>query len=435
MTGGAADPKGGARGRHGGGAHRAGRVRTTGALGAAVAALRRAASELRRTGAALRRIWHRIRWRRISFTSGGLAFTLGTFAVGFAAMNTGNNLLYLLWGSMLGFLMVSFWLSEQAIRDVRIERRFAHAVTVGHDFRLSYEVTNRKPRLPSLALEIIEGGLPDRAFVAHVPPKGTVTARSVNSFVRRGIYPLGTVTLSTSFPFGLFKKEKDIEMPGEVVVWPRSDRRVREPRTGGGRMRQAGLSARGTAGSRGEYRTLRGYRPGDDPKDIHWRSTARMREPVIREYERDGAETRWICLDTRVEQSDAAEVAVEVAASLCAQAVGGHHPFGLVAGHAVLAPGEGSGHLERALDLLARVDFAEDEPLPAPPVARDLCVLVGVYPRGGFADVLAVGPEARLEPLVPVVPAVPARVVEPTGGAVAGGRGAARPAGAGDTAA
>jgi uncharacterized protein (DUF58 family) len=288
--------------------------RTSGAAAATRAALGKALP-------ALRTIWHRIRWRRISFTSGGVAFTIGTFAVGFAAMNTGNNLLYLLWGSMLGFLMVSFWLSEQAIRDVRIERRFARAVTVGHDFRLSYEVTNRKSRLPSLALEIIEGGLPGRAFVAHVPPGGTVAARSVNSFVRRGIYPLDIVTLSTAFPFGLFRKEKDIRMPGEVVVWPRSDRRVREPRVGGGRMRRAGLAARGTAGSRGEYRSLRGYRPGDDPKDIHWRSTARLREPVIREYERDGAETRWICLDTRVEQSDAAEVAVEVAASLCAQAV------------------------------------------------------------------------------------------------------------------
>jgi len=349
--------------------------------------------------AGLREAWRRLRaWRRIHFTAGGLAFTLGTFMVGFAAMNTGNNLLYLLLGAMLGFIAVSGWLSEQAIRDLVLERRFTHAVTVGHDFRVTYEVVNRKRFLPSLAVELVEGGLPNRAFVAHVPPRGTVTTRSVNSFVRRGIYPLGTVTLSTSFPFGLFRKERDVEIPGEVVVWPRSDRRVREPRVGGGRMRRSGLSARGTAGSRGEYRSLRGYRPGDDPKDIHWRSTARMRNPVIREYERDGAETRWICLDTRGEPTDAAEVAVEVAASLAARAVAGHHPFALVAGDAVLEPGEGPAHLERALDLLARVDFSADGPLLAPPVAGDRCVMVGVHARSGFADVFAVGPDARLEP-------------------------------------
>jgi len=349
--------------------------------------------------AVLRKAWRQLRaWRRISFTAGGVAFTVGTFAVGFAAMNTGNNLLYLLLGSMLGFITVSSWLSEQAIRDVRVARRFSHAVTVGHDFRLTYEVTNLKRFLPTLALELVEGGLPERAFVAHVPPLGTVTARSVNSFVRRGIYPLGTVTLSTGFPFGLFRKERDVEIPGEVVVWPRTDRRVREPAVVGNRLRTAGLSARGASGSRGEYRSLRVYRPGDDPKDIHWRSTARMREPVIREYERDGAETRWICLDTRVEQSDAAEVAVEVAASLASRAVAGHRSFALLAGGAVLEPGEGPAHLERALDLLARVDFSLAEPAPAPPAAPEQCVLVGVHARSGFGDVFAVGPDARLDP-------------------------------------
>jgi uncharacterized protein (DUF58 family) len=328
-----------------------------------------------------------------------MAFTLGTFAVGFAAMNTGNNLLYLLLGSMLGFMVVSSWLSEQAIRGLYIERRAPRPVTVGHDLRLVYEVTNRKRLLPSLAVEIVEAGLPDRAFVAHVPPRGAVSAHSVNSFVRRGIYSLGTVTLSTAFPFGLFRKERDIEIRGEVVVWPRADRRVREPVVGRGRRRLAGVAAPGLAGARGEYRSLRGYRPGDDPRDIHWRSTARFREPVVREYERDGAETRWICLDTRLEPSECAEVAVEVAASLAAQAVAGHHPFALVAGRAVLEPGEGAAHLERALELLARADFGLDEPPPAPPAAPSQCILVGVHARPGFGDVYAVGSGARLEPI------------------------------------
>lgn len=344
------------------------------------------------------RAWRRMRaWRRIDFTPGGLAFTLGTFAVGFAAMNTGNNLLYLLLGSMLGFIAVSGWLSEQAIRDLRVERHFPHAVTVGHDFRLSYEVRNRKRLLPSLAVEIYEAGLPDRAFVAHVPPRGMVTTRSVNSFVRRGIYPLGTVTLSTSFPFGMFRKERDIEIPGEVVVWPRTDRPVREPVAGSGRVPRSGLSVRGAAGTRGEYRSLRGYRPGDDPKDIHWRSSARLREPVIREYERDGAETRWICLDIRGAPGDAAEVAVEVAASLASGAVEQHRPFALVAGGALLEPGEGIAHLERALDVLARVDFSPTAPAPEPPVDRERCALVSIHPSPGYGDVFAVGLHARLD--------------------------------------
>jgi len=350
-----------------------------------------------RLAAALRGAWRRLRaWRRISFTSGGLAFTLGTTAVGFAAMNTGNNLLYLLLGAMLGFITVSSLLSEQAIGGLRIERRHGRAVTVGHDFRIGYEVYNAKSRLPSLAVEIREAGLPESAFLTHVAPKGRATARSVNSFVRRGVYPLGTVTLSTGFPFGMFRKERDVELPDEVVVWPRTDRPVREPASGAGRVPRVGSSARGTAGSRGEYRSLRGYRVGDDPKDIHWKSSARLREPVIREYERDGAETRWICLDLRGEPGDAAEVAIEVAAALAARSLAQHRPFAIVAGDAVVEPGEGAGHLERVLDTLARVDFLPDAPTPTPPVDPSACVLVSIDGRHGFGDAMVVGAQARL---------------------------------------
>lgn len=343
-------------------------------------------------------LWREIRaWRRITFTSGGAAFTAGVFAVGFAAMNTGNNLLYLLLGAMLGFIAVSGWLSEQAIRALRIQRHVPRAVRVGQEMRLGYEVHNAKPRLPSLAVEIIEGTLPGRAFLAHVPPMGTTHARSLNSFVRRGVYPLGTITLSTAFPFGLFRKERDVELPGEVVVWPRTDRPVPAPSPGGGRVPRPGVAAQGAQGHRGEYRSLRAYRPGDDPRDIHWRSSARLRDPVLREYERDGAETRWICLDVRAEPGDAAEVAVEAAASLAARAMSEGRSFGLVAGASLVDPGEGAGQLERVLDVLARVDFAPDAPLPAPPVEREACILVSVDGAPGYDASVVVGREARFE--------------------------------------
>jgi uncharacterized protein (DUF58 family) len=349
-----------------------------------------------------RNIWLEIRaWRRIHFTSGGLVFTLGAFAVGFAAMNTGNNLLYLLLGAMLGFIAVSGWLSEQAIRGLVIRRHVPRAVTVGQELRLTYQVDNTKPRLPSLAVEIVEQGLPGRAFLAHAPARGTGQARSLNAFSRRGVHELRVVTLATSFPFGLFLKERDLVIPGEVVVWPRTDRPVRALSPSGGRLPRAGIVARGPAGHRGEYRSLRAYRPGDDPRDIHWRSSARLREPVLREYERDGAETRWICLDLRAEPGDAAEVAVEVAASLAADAVTEGRSFALTAGDALVDPGEGAGQLDRVLDILARVDFAPTAPAPAPPMDPLACILVSVDGARGFGAAVVVGRDAVYEePLV-----------------------------------
>src|SRR6185503_10951560 len=165
-------------------------------------------------------------------------------------------------GAMFGLIAVSSWLSEQAIKDLDVRRLPPRSVTVGHEARLTYEVVNHKARLPSLAIELREAGLPESAFVGRVPPAGTASTRSAQRFVQRGIYPLGTLTISTSFPFGLFYKERDVELPGEIVIWPRHDRVLRPPSPGAGRTRARGQTVAGAPGSRGDYRGLRPYRPG-----------------------------------------------------------------------------------------------------------------------------------------------------------------------------
>lgn len=351
-------------------------------------------------------LWRRLRafvgWfrvRRLRFTKGGLIFTAGTFAVGLAAINTGNNLLYLLLGAMLGFMAVSGWLSEQVLRGLEVERRTPRGVTVGHPVRIAYRVRNRKSRIPTFAVELYEEGLPGPGFLASVPAGTVGEARSQNHFVQRGVYPLGRLTLSTSFPFGLFRKERDLSIPGELVIWPRTDRKVREvaPRGGqSGRRRRALASAGPSAGSRGEYRGLKEYRPGDDPRDIHWRSTARLGDPVVREYEQDDSHTLWICLDLRAPPGDTAEAAVETTAALAARATRRGRPFGLATTFRTLRPGTGPGQLERVLDLLARVDFSPEGPGPAPPTDPVQCVLVTTTGRGAdrFGDVVTVREQA-----------------------------------------
>jgi len=334
--------------------------------------------------AILRTAWRRLRaWRRIRFTVGGAVFTAGAFAIGFAAVNTGNNLLYLLLGAMLGFIALSGWLSEQAIRGLEVRRRTPQGVTVGKTFRISYHVTNRKRRIPTLAVHLLESGLPGAAFIARLDPGESVTIRSENHFVRRGIYPLETLTLSTAFPFGLFTKERDIPLAGELVIWPRADRPVALPTPPGGQSRpRYSDSNGGTQGARGEFRGLREYRSGDDPRDIHWRSTARTGEPVVREYDQDSAETLWIYLDTRDEPGDHAEGAVETAASLAARAYHDGRRFALVTPGGQVGAGSGSGQLERLLDVLARVDFQQAGPRLSPPTDPAKCVLVSMSGSG-----------------------------------------------------
>jgi len=327
------------------------------------------------TRAAAIRRWFRPP-RRLRFSGTGWMFTLGTLVLGLAAIGTGNNLLYLVLGAMLGFITLSGWMSEQMIRRLEVRRRPPRALTAGVPGRIVYEVRNAKRRLPSLAVEVGEAGLPGRAWIAALDPGAAATVRAEAEWARRGVYPLETVTLATSFPFGLFRKERDLEIPGEAVVWPRHDRAVREPRPGGERIRRAGETYAGAAGARGEYRGLRPYRPGDDPRDVHWKTTARAGQPVVREYERDRSSALWICLDLRAPESEEAEAALEVAASLAAAAERRGDPFALATGDARVPPGSGAVQLERVLDALARARFRADAPRVEPPVPARECVLV-----------------------------------------------------------
>jgi uncharacterized protein (DUF58 family) len=327
-------------------------------------------------------------WRRIQFTKAGLVFSLGAFAVGFVAFNTGNNLLYLLFGAMLGLIVVSGWLSEQVIRDLGVYRQVPRGVTVGNPVRLYYEVENRRKRIPSFALEIGEAGLHENGFLPTINPGGRGYAQAETTFVQRGIFELTAVQVSTSFPFGLFLKSRDLPMPGELVVWPRSDRNVRPPEPGGGTTQRAGAFFAGAAGLRGEYRGLRNYRPGDDPRDIHWRTSARLGQPMVREYEESDSESLWLCLDTGGPPGNRAEVAIEIVASLAARAFREGRRFGFVCPGQTIEAGLGPGQLERILGALARVDFSPDTPLPRPPVARRRCILVTLRPGAGqgFGD-------------------------------------------------
>ncbi len=335
--------------------------------------LRAGAASFLRMWAGWRRFWS---WRRIRFTRGGAVFTLGAFAVGFSAINTGNNLLYLLLGAMLGFIAVSSWLSEQVIGAVRVQRRAPRGVTAGNPARIDYHVQSGRRRIPSFALEIGEEGLRGQAFLPFLGAAQAGLARSENSFLRRGVVPLQAITVSTSFPFGLFRKSRSIGSPGELVVWPRTDRRLPRLSPAGATALRAGSLSSASSGPRGEYRGLREYRPGDDPRDIHWRSTARFGRPMVREYDQGEAETLWLCLDTRGRPGDRAEIAVEMVAALAARAFREGRRFALAVPGLVVEAGQGRGQLDRVLDALARVDFLPTAPPLTPPVDRGACVLV-----------------------------------------------------------
>ncbi|MDT8367980.1 MAG: DUF58 domain-containing protein [Longimicrobiales bacterium] len=335
--------------------------------------------------------WIRARlraWRRIRFTRRGATLIAGSLAVGFAAINTGNNLLYLLLGAMLGAMAVSGWLSERTLAKLTVERRVPSGGHAGEEIHLHYRISNGKRRLSTYALEVEEVGLPNLTWVPRIAAGETAHATGRATFLTRGVHPLRLLTLATEYPFGLFRKERDLTRPGEIVVWPRTDLPVQVPVGMGGRRPRARVALpSGATGARGEYRGLREYHPGDDRRDIHWKAAARAGTLVVREYEHDASEAMWVSLDVSTPPGPASERAADLTASLLARLMREGDLVALHAGARVVRPGTGPAQLERILDALARIDFgAPDAPPPLPP-SRCVRVTAGER-RAGWADVI-----------------------------------------------
>lgn len=205
--------------------------------------------------------------------------------VGFAAINTGNNLLYLLLGWQLSFIVASGVLSEMTLRNLQVERRPPSRIYANEPFLMEVVVGNTKSRNASYSIEVedLMAGQPidKRCYFLKIPNGKSQRASYRHSFPHRGMYTLSGYRLATKFPFSLFRKSRDIEAPLALVVYP-----ARVPV-----QRPASTSAdRGDAmceklGRRGEFFGLREHRRGDDRRDVNWKSSARLGRLLVREYE------------------------------------------------------------------------------------------------------------------------------------------------------
>lgn len=236
--------------------------------------------------------------RRLKVTREGRYFLGITFGVGLAAINTGNNLLYLLLGVLLALILVSGIMSEIALRGLSVRRRLPTRAQVGRPHLVEIEVHNKKTRLPSYAIEVedIRASQPadKRCFFLKVSPQSTQVAAYRRTPQRRGREAHVAFRVATRFPFGLFEKSRQIEVPGELIIYP-AVHTVRLPPP---RARNIGTGARvSIRGGSDDLLGLRAYRPGDDPRQVHWRKSAAVGDLVLREHSAEGSPDVTIELD------------------------------------------------------------------------------------------------------------------------------------------
>jgi uncharacterized protein (DUF58 family) len=243
------------------------------------------------------------RWRpprKVRSTREGKYFILITFFVFLAAINTGNNLLYLLLGMLLALVILSGVMSELSLRHLTVVRRLPARAQVGRPHLVEIEVFNHKKRIPSYAIEVedLRAGQPadKRCFFLKISPDSAQVAAYRRSPQRRGRDRHIGFRIATRFPFGLFEKSREVSSEGELIIYPAVDP-IRLPNDFAPR-KLAGSGSPGR-GSGDEMIGLRPMREGDDPRDIYWRKSTLLDQIVLRERARDTRPDVELRLDVR----------------------------------------------------------------------------------------------------------------------------------------
>jgi uncharacterized protein (DUF58 family) len=231
--------------------------------------------------------------RTLRPTRAGWCFFAITFGVGFAALNTGNNLLYLVLSLMLAFLVLSGALSESALRGISVRRCLPGELFAGASVSVGLALSNSQRRIPAFALVVEdcvarEGGgtrSVGRAFALRVGP-GQSELRSYRLVAeRRGELRFAAFHVYTRFPFGLFSKSLTLEAPQTALVYPQVEEV--EALLHLGRARERGEGRAGARGGGALVAGLRDWEPGDALRRIHWPSSLRRGALAVREPERE----------------------------------------------------------------------------------------------------------------------------------------------------
>lgn len=232
-------------------------------------------------------------------------FFILTVIVGFSAINTGNNLLYLVFSVLIAVLISSGIISESSLRNIDVSLRFPEHIFSTEETILELSLINRKRIVPSFSLTVgvvtpddkgkkwatrirelftgpqIERGFNKLAHYAILPGGAKVSQKITYTFKKRGSYQITGFMISTKFPFGFLRKTYEREAAGEVVVYP-------QPQTVGNFSASipvlAGWLESNKRGNSTDLYRLRQYVPSDNMRHVDWKATAKSRRLMTKEF-------------------------------------------------------------------------------------------------------------------------------------------------------
>jgi uncharacterized protein (DUF58 family) len=298
-------------------------------------------------------------------TRAGIVYALVTLVIGIAALNTGNNLLYIVVAAMLAAILVSGVVSAWVLRWLELDVRLPEHLFAGRAVSGRIVLNNPRSFLPSFSIRVVSTRkkrkkpvkqwqweattfafpfnrpseqqwlrLPDRrlrrvtilppppgifqgmAYFPFIPPRTEVSADLELRFDQRGRYREDSFGLATRFPFAFLTKTRHVSLPREVLVYPRIEpaEAIAEilPRVRG--EWESFVRGRGS-----DLYRIREYMPEDSARHVDWKATAKSGSLKVREFAREDERKLCVAFDNPepgLITERAYEKAVDLAASL-----------------------------------------------------------------------------------------------------------------------
>lgn len=284
----------------------------------------------------------------IRINRAGLFYIAVTILIGFSAVNTGNNLVYIVTSALLSYMLVSGIFGLRNIRSVDVSLRLPDKAYAGRDFPVKVNVKNLKRSAPVflIRVSIMDAEVLFPFIKANDQEEQSVMLR----FERRGRGVISGVLVSSPFPFNFFRRYRQIKAQWDIIVYPRPIHcRILNPRDDKSRSR--GEESSTSSGHDGDIVSIRSYVAGDPMKYINWKATAKT--GALKTKELSSTSFQYMIIDWSTWDKSDLEFALSCMTYLVLKVVRSKSPVVLALDGERLQPGIAPSHKTRALKKLA----------------------------------------------------------------------------------
>ncbi|HLW82351.1 MAG TPA: DUF58 domain-containing protein [Candidatus Acidoferrales bacterium] len=234
-------------------------------------------------------------------TREGVIYLAAVFIVVLAAVNTGNNLLFMILACLLAGILISGVLSRAVLTGLELNIELPEHVFAEQPILANVEVRNEKSITPSFSLRVVgaaEKGpsqiLTRPVYFPYIPHQSSARQSVELLFPRRGVYRQNAFGIRTKFPFGFLEKTRRVDSPMELVVYPHI-----EPTDEFYEILPL-LSGEIESMHRGrghDLHSIRDYLPTDSARFVDWKASAKSGALKIREFAREDERRLILALD------------------------------------------------------------------------------------------------------------------------------------------